>query len=226
MTPLGKALVFYLKYMAEMNHLCHPEKYGDEPDLTGLNDAEQVRKMACTVGAAASGQAAEFLQLCGKGIEAHFTGLGNAKLANKANRATVVQKWRWHRRVYGSSSRDGWFVCGVSLSGLSDIHIPAEKDVCGLIVPYLYLRGARNRADAIWNTLGTAPHPCAGAGLVEDNRIFILASIPIMARPTDGFDADRDPLIAEVMKTIARIGAEQTRAIASIAAGLKEPDET
>jgi len=34
------------------------------------------------------------------------------------------------------------------------------------------------------------------------------------------------PLIAEVMKTITRIGPEQTTAIASFVAGLQEPDES
>jgi hypothetical protein len=54
MSQLGKALVFHLKYMAEMNYLYGDAVYEDkEPDMTGLQNAEQVREMAHTVGAAA-----------------------------------------------------------------------------------------------------------------------------------------------------------------------------
>src|SRR5216683_6925355 len=90
MTPLGKPLVFYLKYMAEMQGLYEPEYEGGKLDLTGLEDANHFREMARTVGAAASEQAADFLELCGKGIEEHFNGLGIATLANKKRRSAVV----------------------------------------------------------------------------------------------------------------------------------------
>ncbi len=60
----------------------------------------------------------------------------------------------------------------------------------------------------------------------DDKGTVVLACIPIKAQPPESFDVDRDQLLAEVMKTIARIGAEQTKAIASFAAGLKESDES
>jgi hypothetical protein len=37
---------------------------------------------------------------------------------------------------------------------------------------------------------------------------------------------DREQLLAEVMKTVARIGAKETKALARFVAGLKEPDES
>jgi hypothetical protein len=84
MTPLGKPLVFYLKYLAEMNRLYDdPEYHGIEPDLTELQDAEQVRGMARTVGSAAYEQAADFVERCGESIEKHFTDLGIATFGNK-----------------------------------------------------------------------------------------------------------------------------------------------
>ena len=70
------------------------------------------------------------------------------------------------------------------------------------------------------------PHSRAGAGLVDDSGTIALACIPIKAQPPESFDADREQLITEVMKTIARIGAEQTGAIATFVAGLNQPDET
>src|SRR5260221_6954251 len=61
MKPLGSALVFYLKYPDEMYHLYEKPEYEDEePDLTGLADADRVREMAHGVGEAAYGEAADF----------------------------------------------------------------------------------------------------------------------------------------------------------------------
>src|SRR5205807_5500517 len=114
MTPLGKPLVFYLKYMAQMDSLYGGE--GEELDLTGLKDATQVREMARTVGAAASEQAADFLELCGKRIDDHFTGLGIATLARKTNRARVVRDWDRGVEVRVSSVPGGSFFCGVFIS--------------------------------------------------------------------------------------------------------------
>lgn len=224
MTPLGKPLVFHLKYMAEMNRIYGHEE-GEEPDLTGLDDAQRVREMARTVGDAACEQVADFLELCGKGIEDHFTGLGIARLALKAKRATVVRNWDWYRRVHDSSRPGGSFYCGVFVSNPSYVRISVEKDTCGIVMPYLWLKGARQRKDAIWKILGGKPNSPGGVGLVKGNRTFVLACIPIKAQPLDSFDVDREQLIAEVIKTIARIGADQTKAIASFVAGLKDPDE-
>jgi hypothetical protein len=226
MKPLGKPLLFCLKYMTEMKHLCDPDEHGGDLDLTGLDDAEQVREMARTVGEVASEQAAEFLELCGKRIEAHFTGLGIAKLTNKANRATVRSKRYWYRNVHCSPSSNGWFSCGVGVSGPSGVRITVEKNDYGFVLPFLRFKGARNRADAIRGILGVAPDTRAGVRLVEDSDTFVLACIPITAQPPETFDADRDQLIVKVMEAIARMGAEQTRAIANLAAGLAGPNET
>ncbi len=64
MTPLGKALVFYLKYMAEMDRLYADLAEGEERDLTGLEDAEQLLERARSVGDAASNEVVDFLGLC------------------------------------------------------------------------------------------------------------------------------------------------------------------
>jgi hypothetical protein len=213
--------------MAEMERLYdNPEYEGGEPNLTGLDNAEQVREMARTVGAAAHEQAADFLELCGKGIEAHFTSLGITTFANKARRATVVRDWDWYIKVYGTSSPHGWFSCGVFISIPAHVRISVEKDVHGLVLPYLWLKDRHKGANEAWSILRDWPRSPAGVGLIEDNRTVVLACIPIKPQPPDSFDADREPLIAEVMTTIAQIGVEQTRAIASFAARVKESDES
>src|SRR5262245_41296896 len=142
MTPLGKPLVFHLKYMAEMNRLYgHGELLGVEPDLTGLDNAEKVREMARTVGAAAYEQAADCLELCGKSIEEHFTGLGIAAVANKTKRTTVVNNWYWRARVRVPSVDDGWFACGVSITAPPEVRISLDEHSCGIVVPWLWARG-------------------------------------------------------------------------------------
>jgi hypothetical protein len=222
MTPFGKPLVFYLKYMAEMDRRYgEPElSGGEEPDLTGLDDAQHVREMARSVGAAACQAAADFLELCGTAIEKHFTGLGIVTPSNTAKRATVVRNWDWYTCVHMSGVR---FYCGAFVCDPSDVRVSVDKDVCGLVVPYLSARGCP--AAALWKSLGDWPYPGAGVGLVENKRMVALACIPIKAQLAESFDVDRDPLISEVTKTIAHIGAEQIKAIASCGAGVKEPDE-
>jgi hypothetical protein len=202
-----------------------PEYEEKEPDLTGLDDAPQVREMARTVGAAAHEQAVDFLELCGTGIVDHFTGFGLATIANKRTRTYVLRNWGWGARVYVSSVRGGWFSCGVFVSAPPDVRIRIENDSCGVVVPWLWSRGSRKAEDAIWEILGGWPHSRAGGGLVDDKGMVALACIPIKSQPPESFDVDRDQLITEVIKTFARIGAEQTRAIASFVAKLNEPEE-
>jgi hypothetical protein len=225
MMPLGKAMVFHLKYMAEMNRIYGHDE-GEEPDLTGLDDAEHVREMARTVGAAAYEETADFLELCGKGIENHFIGLGIAMLANKRKRAYVVRNWAWEAGVQVSSVPGGSFYCGVFVSAPPEVRISMENDACGVVVPWLWSSGGRKAEDAVWKIVGGWADSRAGEGLVDDRGTVALARIPIKAKPPESFDVDRDQLVNEVMKTFARIGAEETRAIASFVAGLQEPDES
>ena len=226
MTPLGKPLVFYLKYMAERDRLYCDLEEGKERDLTGLDAAEHILEMARPVGDAACEQVADFLALCGKGIEDHFTGLGITTLAKKRTRAFVKNNWFWGARVCVSTVVDGWFYCGVWVTAPPVVRISLAKDVCGLAVPYLWSKGGRKGADGVWKILGSWAHSRAGEGLFDDKGTVALACIPVKAQPPESFDVDREDLVAEVIKAFARIGAEQTKAIASFAAGLNEPDES
>src|ERR1051326_5101409 len=100
MIPLGKPLVFHLKSMAEMNHLYGDAMFGgDDPDLTGLEEAEHVREMVRVVGAEAYEQAADFLEECGESIIKHFRGQKNVDLAHEKSRGTVLRDWYWRVRV-------------------------------------------------------------------------------------------------------------------------------
>jgi hypothetical protein len=216
-----------LKYMAEMNRLYgDPEYGGGEPDLTELDDAEHVREMVRSVGAAAYEQVADFLELCGKEIERHFTGLGIATIAKKRKRTFIVRDWYWEARIHVPSVPGGRLWCGVWVTAPPEVRIPLENEVCGLVIPYLWTKGGRRGADTVWKILGGWTHSRGGEGLAHERGTVALACIPIKAQPPEGFDVDRAPLIKEVSQTIARIGPEQTRAIARFAAKLKEPDES
>mgnify|MGYP000532152580 CR=1 FL=1 len=164
MTPLGKPLVFHLKYMTEMNRLYGHEE-GEEPDLSGLDDAENIREMARMVGAAAYEQAADFLELCGKGLEEHFTGMGIATLARKRKRASVVDYWGTEAKFRVSSVPGGEFLCGVLITASSEVSVSLTKDVCGVAVPWLWSKGGRRGADAIWSILGGRAHSREGEGV-------------------------------------------------------------
>jgi len=225
MTQLGKPLVFYLKYAAEMNRLYGHDE-GEEPDLTGLEDAEQVREMVRTVGAAASEQAADFLALCGKEIEDLFAKTGSATLTKKKTRSYVVEHWSWEGKFAVPPVPAGSFWCGVMLVTQPDTRIVLPKDTYGLVVPWIWTKGGRRGAEAVWKILGGWPHSRGGEGLVDESATIALAAIPVKAQPPESFDVDRDLLIGEVVKTFGRIGEKATTAIASFVAGLNEPDES
>src|SRR5579871_1931134 len=120
MTPLGKPLVFYLKYMAEMNRLYFSDDYGGEPDLTSLGNPEQIREMARTVGAAACEQVADFLELCGRGIKDHFSGLKIGTVSSKQKRATLKRNWSWEGYIEVTKTTGGWFSYGLFISAPPD----------------------------------------------------------------------------------------------------------
>ena len=168
MTPLGKPLVFYLKHMAEMNRLYQDLEEGEERDLKGLDDPEHVMKMTRTVGDAACEHVADFLQACGKEIEDHFARLGIATLAKKAKRAWVAANWDWSAKYQVASVPGGWFYCGVWITAPPEVRISLEKDSCGVVVPWLWSKGGRKGADAVWKILGGWPHSRSGEGVVKE----------------------------------------------------------
>jgi hypothetical protein len=225
MTPLGKALVFYLKYWAEMQNLYASEHEGREPYLKGLQDADRVQEMARIVGDAASEQAADFLERCGNAIDEHFGNLDNVKLSNRRSRAFMNRYWEWGTRVNITGLPGGWFSCGVFLSAPPDVQITIDKDACGVVVPWIWTKGGRNGADVVWKVVGKWADSRAGGGLVIENGSVALALILIRAQPPESFEVESEPLVAELMRTITRLGAKQTNDIAKFVAGLGEGDE-
>ena len=225
MTPLGEPVVFYLKYMAEMNRLCFPDDHGGEPDLTALKSAEKVKEMARIVGDLACERVADFLEICATRIEDHFTGLRIGTLDRKKTRTFMKRYWYWETRVNVSSVPGGSFWCGIWITAPPEIHIPLSKDACGLVVPSIWSKGGRRGADAVWEILDGKADSRAGEGLVEESGSVALGRIPIKTHPSQSFTVDREPLVTEAIKTITRLGIKQSKAIARFVAGLKDSEE-
>lgn len=225
MTPLGEPVVFYLRYMAEMNRICFPDDWGGEPDLTRLKDAHKVKEMASVVGDLACEQVADFLELCGRGFEGHFTGLRIGTLERKKTRASMKRSWDFGARVNVAAVPGGSFWCGVWITGPPEIQIRLAKDACGVVVPWVWSKGGRKGADKIWDILDGKADSRAGEGIIQESGTVALARIPINAQPMTSFKVDREPLVAAAIKTITRIGTRQAKAIAKFVASLKEPED-
>jgi hypothetical protein len=61
--------------------------------------------------------------------------------------------------------------------------------------------------------------------LVDEKGTVALSRISVKVLTPGSFDVDCEPLFDEVMKTFKRVGVETAKAIASLVAGLNEPDE-
>lgn len=94
MTPLGKCLVFNLKYPAEMDHLYWKPEHGDEePNLQGLANADNVRAMVRIVGDQAAEQVASFLEQCAEQAAEHWRSLKIGKITGQSRRQKMANYW-------------------------------------------------------------------------------------------------------------------------------------
>ena len=204
MTPLGKVLVFYLKYPAEMAHLYENPviKNGEEPDLTDLEDAERVREMARAVGDAAYLEAVEFLELCGEKVEEHITSLGNVTLFKRARKSAILEYWQWSVNVRLATTSQSSLTCGVSM-----------YDKKQIVVPWLWHEGGRRWEEMAMKRLGARANSLAGGGVVRDPGSVALARIPVFAENQQGGDVDRDALVAQVVAAFTALRADDMEAL-------------
>jgi hypothetical protein len=199
MTPLGKSLVFYLKYPAEMARLSGES---EELDLTGLEDAERVREMATAVGAAATNEGVELLVECAEKIKTHFRALANVVLGKEARRSTIFHNWMWYGIIGHTSVLNGWVQCGISL-----------YDQEGILAPWLWRRGGRAWEEAVKQRLGARVHSLAGEGVVWSGGTVALARIPVFDANQQGDDVDRDALVEKVVGAFSVIQADDVEAL-------------
>lgn len=205
MTQLGKCLVFNLKYPAEMDHLYwKPEHGDDEPDLHALADAENVRAMAHIVGAQAAEETSSFLEQCAEQIALHWMSLKIGKVTGQSRRQKMAHYWEFQGRLRVKSSR-----------GVSIWYGAWIDEVKKQIIPWLFARGGREWEDLATRTLGKKrAHSRAGEGLVIGRGTVALGCIPLLPEGLQGFDVDRDPLVAKVVACFTAIGAKDVQALA------------
>jgi hypothetical protein len=205
MTPLGKSLVFYLKYPVEMDHLY--VSGGEHVDLSGLENPEQVRKMASAIGDAADKEATSFLEHCADRVDDYFESLRVGKINSRSKRATIMRNWYVQARLEQETSMPvpggRWFFYGIMIRRRE-----------GLIVPFLWRRGGRAWEDIVMRQLSGRAHSRAGEGLVSDSGSVALPPIPVGAGQLQGFDLDSDPLVEKVVAAFAAITAEDVQVIA------------
>ncbi|MBI1916474.1 MAG: hypothetical protein HYS12_17330 [Planctomycetes bacterium] len=205
MTPLGKCLVFYLKYPVEMDHLYwEPAQTGEKPELRDLEDAEKIRNMAEIVGEKATQEAVDFLEQCANKVQEYLLSLKVLKVVNRSRRTTMARNWGFQASV----ERDpwvagGWFRYGVFIN-----------DCSGIIVPWLWRNGGREWEGLVKKVLRNRAHSGSDGELVSGGGSVALASIPILGEKQQGFDVDRDALVAKVVDCFAGIRADDVKAIA------------
>src|SRR5262245_22106096 len=105
MASLGKCLVFYFKYGAEMDRLYwQPRETAKEPSVDGVPDKERVLSMIERVGNAACREAGAFLEACAERIEPHLHTVAAARRIRRNLEQTWALEWRlshkkqWRRR--------------------------------------------------------------------------------------------------------------------------------
>lgn len=205
MTSLGKCLVFNLKYPAEMDHLYWKPEHGDEePDLRSLEDAENVRAMSRIVGNEAAEQARSLLQLCAEQIAVHWLSLKVGKVTGQSRRQKMALDWSFQGRLRVKSSKGASIWYGAWIDKVE-----------ARIIPWLYGRGGREWEDLAMRTLGKKrTHSRSGDGLVSDRGTVALACVPLLPEGLQGFEVDRDPLIAKVVACFTDIGTKDVVALA------------
>jgi hypothetical protein len=200
MPPLGKSLVFALKYPAEMSRLYWtPKDSGNDPDLSGLDEAQAKRvvNMASAVGEAACEEAADFLEVCADRIEEYLRTL-QFKTVTRPKRGIVKRRWFFRASVEPVTGKSGWrFEYGVSI-----------RDDLGVAVPWVWRSGGRAWEETVMRVLGPhRAHSRAGGGLVFDRGTVALARIPMLEN-LSGFDVDRGPLVERVVQAFTAIKAK------------------
>jgi hypothetical protein len=125
MNNLGKCLLFYLKYSAEVERIYEAENDADNLDTDGFPGTD-VQEKVVKVHDAACREVAELLKECGRKVVEHFGAISAIK-QSKVN----PESWRISYRVWPKRGRKN-FNLGV--------YVDSEK---AEIVSWLWCRGGR-----------------------------------------------------------------------------------
>jgi hypothetical protein len=197
MASVGKCLLFYLKYPAEMDRLY----WEDEPDVAGLPDADRNLDKIRLVGDAACRDAADLLEACVPGVEQHFRSI--SKVVDRIRR-NAEHSWDFEFRVR-TKPADRRFTIGTTLS----------EDRKALI-PWVWCPGSRKAEEEVIRILGRGSTDITSA-LDWYRGSVALPAIPIPIPERWDDLVAREPLVAQVQQAFASFTRDEVKAIAAVA---------
>ena len=202
LTDLGKCLLFYLKYPAEMEHLYDV----DRPNVKGLTDSDRVLSQIKRVGDAALREGASLLEACAPGIEAHFRTISNVERVR-----TNLENWELKFKVSPrrATTPGKRFMIGVSIDY-------APNPVA--LILWIGCRGGRRAQDQVIQLLGQ--EKMSREGWTGRPVWLSEVKIPIPERFDEPVAAE--PLVAQVQQAFASFTADHVKAIGAIASNRGE----
>lgn len=196
MANLGKCLLFYLKYPAEMERLYAAE---DELKVEGLTNADRVIEKIKLVGGAAEAEGAALLQSCAQRIEDHFRTIS----AVQRVRNNIEKTWELKFTFGLKNANDRPLYIGVNI-----LTTPTA------VVPWIWCPGGRRAEDDIMRILGRG---IRAAAHFESGTVWLTKiDIPIPERLDEPVTSD--PLVASVQQAFASITEQDVEKLAGVGA--------
>src|SRR5262245_15044883 len=197
MTPLGKCLVFYFRYWAEMNRL-----YWTDDKVEDLEDVENTVRMARAVGDECCRQVADFLEACGEDIEKQFA----PKCKRVGGKGMLAKNWSISFGVWPRNRPKQWKI-------QLGVDIPQTRTP--EVIPWLWAAGRMPGEEKLANYLRDKVH-ARSQELEWNPGTIALARIPILSDTAADFEVDRDPLLAKVREAFAKISKQDVEMLAGI----------
>ena len=197
MADLGKCLLFFLKYPAEMERLYE----SDNPKLDGLPSPVELEEKIKRVGDTASKEAADFLENCKEPIYKRFSAISSVRQKRSDMKQTWELAFRVAPRPRKTVVRDFWI--GVSFnSNRQALH------------PWVWSHGGRRATDEILRILDTGER-ATKFGCTTTSVVLKEIKIQI----PDRFDkpVECDSLVKQVDEAFESFTAQKVKEIAAIA---------
>lgn len=204
MAKFGKCMLFYLKYVAEMERLCNVED-PKNPKLKGLPDPDRVLKQIKLVGDTANREVAEFLETCVQVIEEHFHAISDVQRM----RNNLEKAWELKFKVGPKNATDRRFEIGVSI----------ESNPVALI-PWVWCPGGRRAEDEVMRILGVGNKSDTLPGWASGTVGLAVIKIHIPERLEEPVECDS--LVADVQKAFESFTAREVEEIDRIASNRGE----
>jgi hypothetical protein len=201
MATLGKCLLFYLKYAAEMDRLYET----NEPKFEGLPNEEQVLEKIKLVGDTACREGADLLEACAPGIEKHFRAIS----AIQRTRNKLENTWGLKFQVAPSKTKGRSFEIGVDI-----------MERRATLVPWVWSLGGRWAEDEVIRVLGGKRIKAATLGWGSGSVGLTEIKIPIPEQLEEPVASDS--LVAQVHEAFASFTAQEVKEIAALSARRQE----